>query len=61
MSHTVFQYVLLHNPKEQKPSIIDNGFVVAQSIEKARIIASRKLSENWETEFDNIEVLVRPF
>lgn len=59
MKHTVFEYVLLQNVVDSKPFIIDTGFVVAQTQEKARLIAARKIADGIDVE--TVEVLVRPF
>lgn len=59
MKYTVFEYVLLQNVVDAKPFIIDTGFVVAQTQEKARLIAARKIADNIDVE--TVEVLVRPF
>lgn len=59
MKYTVFEYVLLQNVVDSKPFIIDTGFVVAQTQEKARLIAARKIADNIDVE--TVEVLVRPF
>lgn len=67
MKNTVFQYVLFFNPTSKdlldgrKPRIIEHGFVVAPDTERAKLIATRKLSTDWDSLINDIEVLVRPF
>lgn len=67
MKSTVFQYVLFFNPTskdlldEMGPRIIEHGFVAAADPERAKLIAARKLSADWDSLINDIEVLVRPF
>lgn len=66
MKNTVFQFVLFYNPSIDKkddrvPQIIETGFVFADHAEKAKLIASRKLTSEWDSCINDIEVLVRPF
>lgn len=58
---SVFQFVVFHNPEEGTASIIESGFVVAQNVDKAKMIVTRKIPAKMESKMDEIEVLVRPF
>lgn len=66
MKNTVFQFVLFYNPSVDKkddrvPQIIETGFLVATNAEKAKLMATRKLTSEWDSCINDIEVLVRPF
>jgi len=66
-NNTVYQFVLFYNPtskelhEETSPEIIDSGFVIAPDVERAKLIASRKLTADWDAFITDIQVLVRPF
>lgn len=64
---SVWEYVVFVNPtKEQREEgyeaeIISTGQLLAQSEEKARMMAIREISSEWDDLLDQVTVLVRSF
>lgn len=63
----VFQFVIFYNPTTDTKDptdvaeIVQQGFIVATDAEKAKLLASRRIPEKFESKIADVEVLVRPF
>jgi hypothetical protein len=67
----LFQYAIFFNPKKDfkgpKPQIIKGKSgesivsVLAEDIEKAKLLAARDIPEEWVESIDQLEIAVRPF
>lgn len=60
----LFQYAIIHQAKETngKPNLVsDIKTLLADDIDKAKMLAARAIPEEFVDKLDEIEIAIRPF